>query len=206
MSAPKRIVVGISGASGAIYGVRMLEALRAVPDVETHLIITRGARLTLGLETDRKMKDVLALADVVHWEDDLAASIASGSFRTAGMVVAPCSMKTLAAVAHGMGDNLLTRAADVTLKERPLSGLPQVGLDAPGILQRHIHVNGGIAGQRLLTQVLPWGIVGIEAGDPLQPLGQVGLHPFSHACSENDNVHRQNYKKYKILARTLSIH
>lgn len=112
------LVVGISGASGAIYGVRILQVLRGVSDVETHLVLTRPGELTLALETGLSRAQVEALADCAYPPEDLAAPIASGSFPTRGMVVAPCSARTLAAVAHSAGDNLLTRAADVTLKER----------------------------------------------------------------------------------------
>ncbi len=114
----RRVIVGISGASGAIYGVRALEALRLVPDLETHLVVTQAARRTIALETDHAVKDVEALADVVHAPGDLAASISSGSFRTAGMIVIPCSIRTLAGIASSISDNLLLRAADVVLKER----------------------------------------------------------------------------------------
>ncbi|MCA8927555.1 MAG: UbiX family flavin prenyltransferase [Alphaproteobacteria bacterium] len=112
-----RLVIGISGASGAIYGVRLLQLLQPTP-VETHLVMTRSARITLAHETDFKPADVQALADVSYGPDDIAAAIASGSFRTAGMVVAPCSMRSLAEIAYGMTTHLLTRAADVCLKER----------------------------------------------------------------------------------------
>ncbi|MDR1304374.1 MAG: UbiX family flavin prenyltransferase [Verrucomicrobiales bacterium] len=110
------VIVGISGASGAIYGVRLLATLRRL-GVETHLVISQGARLTLP-ETGLTVGEVEQLATVAHQPDQLAAVIASGSFLTAGMLVAPCSMRTLAAIAHGAPHNLLTRAADVTLKER----------------------------------------------------------------------------------------
>lgn len=114
----RRIVVGISGASGAIFGIRALEMLAATPDVETHLVISSGARTTIAMETDQDADEVAGLADVVHKNSNLAASISSGSFRTDGMLVAPCSMKTLSAIATSYTDNLLARAADVTLKER----------------------------------------------------------------------------------------
>ena len=114
----KRLIVGISGATGAIYGVRMLEVLSKLKDVETHLVMTRAAKMTIQVETPHSIKDVEAMADVVHDINNVGASISSGSFRTAGMVVAPCSMKTLAGIAHGLADNLVTRAADVVLKER----------------------------------------------------------------------------------------
>lgn len=113
----RRLIVGISGATGVVYGVRLLEVLRST-DIETHLVITRPAVRTLRDELDMSVRQVEALADVVHPVTDIGASIASGSFRTLGMVIAPCSMRTLAAIAAGLGDNLLTRAAEVTLKER----------------------------------------------------------------------------------------
>ncbi|MFW8236376.1 UbiX family flavin prenyltransferase, partial [Klebsiella pneumoniae] len=114
----KRLIIGISGASGAIYGVRMLQVLRDVPDIETHLILSQAARQTLAMETDFTVREVQALADVVHDARDIAASISSGSFKTAGMVILPCSMKTLSGIVHSYTDGLLTRAADVVLKER----------------------------------------------------------------------------------------
>ena len=115
---PRRIVVAISGASGSVYGVRLLEALRAAPGIETHLVVSGAGWRNLQLETRLAQDDLRALADFCHPAEDVGASIASGSFRTAGMVVAPCSMRTLAAIAHGLRDNLITRAADVVLKER----------------------------------------------------------------------------------------
>lgn len=115
---PRRIVVAITGATGAVYGVRLLEHLRATPGVETHLVISDAATLTLHQETGLARREVEALAHVVHRNREIGASIASGSFATDGMVIAPCSMKTLAAVAHGLSDNLVARAADVILKER----------------------------------------------------------------------------------------
>ena len=113
-----RLIVGISGASGVIYGIRMLEVLKDQPDVETHLVISNGGKLNISLETDWNVKDVEALADVVHSDQNLAATIASGSFRTGGMVVAPCSMKTLSGIVHSYADTLVVRAADVILKEQ----------------------------------------------------------------------------------------
>jgi flavin prenyltransferase len=112
-----RLIVGISGASGAIYGVRLLELLQQLP-VETHLIISRAAEVTLARETDLKPAEVRARADVVHAIGDIAASISSGSFQTIGMVVAPCSIRTMSEIASGVTTTLLTRAADVVLKER----------------------------------------------------------------------------------------
>ena len=114
---PKRLIVGISGASGIIYGVRLLQALKALP-VETHLVMARTAEVTLAHETKMKVTDVRRLADVAYPIGDLAAAISSGSFRTIGMIVAPCSMRSLGEIAHGITSNLLTRAADVVLKER----------------------------------------------------------------------------------------
>ncbi|MDG5474163.1 UbiX family flavin prenyltransferase [Citrobacter freundii] len=114
----KRLIVGISGASGAIYGVRLMQVLRDVTDVETHLVMSAAARQTLALETDLSVRDVQALANVTHDSRDIAASISSGSFQTAGMVILPCSIKTLSGIVHSYTDGLLTRAADVVLKER----------------------------------------------------------------------------------------
>ena len=114
----RRIVVGMTGASGVVYGIRALELLRDAPDVETHLVVTAAARLTVGLETDRTMEQVEALADVVHPIRDVAAGPASGSFPVAGMLVAPCSIRALSAMANSYASDLLTWAADVTLKER----------------------------------------------------------------------------------------
>ena len=113
-----RLIVGISGASGVIYGIRLLEVLRQRGEVETHLILTKPAERTIAEETDWKIDDVKALAGVVHSPADIGASIASGSFQTMGMVVMPCSIHTTAAIAYCNADNLLTRAADVMLKER----------------------------------------------------------------------------------------
>src|SRR4029450_5936505 len=117
MSEPSRLVVGVSGASGVIYGVRLLQALKDLP-VESHLVMTRTAEVTLAHETRMKVAEVRRLADVVHRIDDLAAAISSGSFRTIGMIVAPCSMRSLAEIGHGITSKLLTRAADVVIKER----------------------------------------------------------------------------------------
>ena len=114
----KQLIVGISGASGAIYGVRLLQVLRDVADVQTHLVMSQAARQTLSLETDFSMRDVQALADVVHDARDIAASISSGSFKTAGMVILPCSIKTLSGIVNSYTDPLVTRAADVGLQER----------------------------------------------------------------------------------------
>jgi 4-hydroxy-3-polyprenylbenzoate decarboxylase len=114
----KRFIVGISGASGSIYGVRLLEMLQQLPHVQTHLVVTEAGHLNLQHELGISKKDVELLADIVHSVRNIGASIASGSFLVDGMVVAPCSMRTLAATANGLSDNLITRAADVMLKER----------------------------------------------------------------------------------------
>lgn len=114
----RRIIVGMSGASGAIYGIRMMEALGAVDDVEVHLIMSPAAGQTIVDETDWKVSKVKALADVVHNHKDIGASLSSGSFRTAGMVVAPCSVKTLSGIVNSYDENLIIRAADVCLKEK----------------------------------------------------------------------------------------
>ena len=116
-SAPRRILVGLSGATGAVYAIALLQRLRVL-EVETHLVVSRSGWLTVAQETGMSKQALRALADVHYSIDDVGASIASGSFRHDGMVVAPCSMRSLAAIAHGFNDNLLTRAADVTLKER----------------------------------------------------------------------------------------
>ncbi|UOD32018.1 UbiX family flavin prenyltransferase [Massilia violaceinigra] len=115
---PRRLVVAITGATGAVYGVRLVQQLAATPGIETHLIVSDAAVLTLHQELGMQRREVEALAHVVHKNRDVGASIASGSFQSDGMVIAPCSMKTLAAVALGLSDNLIARAADVVLKER----------------------------------------------------------------------------------------
>jgi 4-hydroxy-3-polyprenylbenzoate decarboxylase len=115
---PERIVIGMSGSSGSPYGIRLLELLKPLPEYEVHLVMTSAARTNVEVETDRAPADVEALADVVHDPADVGASIASGSFRTIGMIVAPCSMKTLSGIVNCYADNLLLRAADVVLKER----------------------------------------------------------------------------------------
>lgn len=114
----KRIVVGMSGSSGVIYGIRMLEVLAQNPVVETHLILSQAAKMNIGIETEWSVADVEALADEVHNNKNIGASIASGSFKTAGMIVVPCSMKTLSGIANSYAENLIIRAADVMLKER----------------------------------------------------------------------------------------
>lgn len=121
-----RLIVAISGASGVIYGIRLLELLRDVAEVETHLVLSNGGKLNIALETEWDVKAVEGLADVIHSDQNLAASIASGSFQTDGMVIAPCSMKTLSGVVNSYADNLVVRAADVILKERrPLIIVPR---------------------------------------------------------------------------------
>jgi len=113
-----RLIVGLSGSSGLPYGIRLLEVLRKLGSHEVHLVLTDAAKLNISVETDWRVKDVEALADVVHNVMNISASIASGSFRTEGMIVAPCSIRTLSAITHSIADNLLVRAADVSLKER----------------------------------------------------------------------------------------
>jgi 4-hydroxy-3-polyprenylbenzoate decarboxylase len=117
-STPQRLIVAITGATGAVYGVRLLQVLRDVPGMEIHLVVSDAGVLNLHQELDMSRRDVERLAHVVHSVRDVGASIASGSFQSEGMVIAPCSMKTLASVAHGLSENLVTRAADVVLKER----------------------------------------------------------------------------------------
>lgn len=118
MNQKKRLIIGVSGATGAIYGVRMLEILAKVDDVETHLVLSKAGKMTIQVETPYSVKEVEAMADVVHDINNVGASISSGSFRTAGMVIAPCSMKSMGGIAHSLGGDLLVRAADVVLKER----------------------------------------------------------------------------------------
>lgn len=115
---PKRLIVAITGASGATYGVRLLQVLNKMPDIQTHLVVSAAGLLNLKQELDMNLSQLKVLADVTHHVNDIGAAIASGSYQSAGMVVAPCSMRTLAAVAHGLSDNLITRTADVMLKER----------------------------------------------------------------------------------------
>lgn len=117
MKSKRRIIIGISGASGAIYGVRLLQLLKPT-EIETHLVLSKAAEITLGHETDLSLNEVKALADHVHGIKNVAASISSGSFKTEGMIVAPCSIRSLSEIVTGVTSNLLTRAADVILKER----------------------------------------------------------------------------------------
>ena len=118
MNPKKRLIIAMTGATGAVYGVRMLQVLQAQEQWETHLVISSAGLVNLKHEMNLSRSALYALADVSHGIDDIAASISSGGFKTEGMIIAPCSMKTLAAVAHGFGDNLISRAADVVLKER----------------------------------------------------------------------------------------
>ena len=113
-----QLIIGMSGASGVIYGIRLLEVLKPDPEIETHLVMSESAKMNIGLQTNWNANDVKALADHVHSNKDIAANIASGSYRTAGMIVAPCSIKTLSAIANSYADSLLVRAADVVLKEQ----------------------------------------------------------------------------------------
>jgi 4-hydroxy-3-polyprenylbenzoate decarboxylase len=143
----KRLVVGISGASGVIYGIRLLEVLREVDDVETHLVMSSAAAQTIGLETDYQPGEVEEFADVTYRFKDIAAAISSGSFLTMGMIVAPCSMKTLSGIALSYSDNLLLRAADVALKDRrPLVLVPR---------ETPLHLGH----LRLMTQVTEMGAI-----------------------------------------------
>lgn len=114
----RRLIVGLSGATGSIFGIRILEVLKPIDDVETHLVMSKAAKMTLQVETPHSVKEVEEMADVVHDINNVGASIASGSFRTAGMVIAPCSMKSMGGIALSVGGDLLVRAADVILKER----------------------------------------------------------------------------------------
>lgn len=143
----KKLIVGISGASGVIYGIRLLEVLHDVSEVETHLVMSTAGAETIALETDYTVEQVNALATVTYRFRDIAASISSGSFKTAGMVIIPCSMKTLAGIAHSFSDNLLIRAADVVLKER--RRLVIVPRETP------LHIGH----LRLMTQVVEMGAI-----------------------------------------------
>lgn len=113
----RKLIVGLSGSSGVIYGIRLLEVLRDQEDIQTHLVMSGTGKMNIGIETEYSVKEVEAFADVVHRNNDVAATISSGSFHTDGMIVAPCSMKTLSAIVNSYADNLLCRAADVVLKE-----------------------------------------------------------------------------------------
>ncbi|MGW4363951.1 non-oxidative hydroxyarylic acid decarboxylases subunit B [Streptomyces californicus] len=145
-----RLIVGMTGATGAILGVRLLERLAADPAVETHLVLSRWARATIELETGRTARDVAELADAVHNAEDQGAAISSGSFRTDGMVVVPCSMKTLAGIRTGYAEGLVSRAADVVLKEnRPLVLVPR---ETP---LSHIHLENMLALARMGVRIVP---------------------------------------------------
>jgi 4-hydroxy-3-polyprenylbenzoate decarboxylase len=144
-----RLVVGITGASGAIFGVRTLQVLNTLK-VETHLVVSKWARTTIASETPYSIADVESLATAVHHSDNQAAPISSGSFRTDGMLIAPCSMKTLAAIRAGFGDSLISRAADVTLKER--RKLVLVARESP---LSEIHLDNMLALARMGTVILP---------------------------------------------------
>ncbi|MFE7300647.1 non-oxidative hydroxyarylic acid decarboxylases subunit B [Streptomyces sp. NPDC057579] len=145
-----RLIIGMTGATGAILGIRLLQELGRQPDVETHLVMSRWARATIELETDWTAKEVAKLADVVHGSDDQAASISSGSFRTDGMVITPCSAKTLAAIRAGYGSDLIARAADVVLKEQ--RRLVLVARETP---LSTIHLENMLALSRMGVTILP---------------------------------------------------
>lgn len=144
------LVVGITGATGAVIGIRTLERLREVPNVETHLVLSNWGRANVALETDYEVRDVLALADHVHGQGDQAAAIFSGSFRTSGMIVASCSMKSLAGIRTGFADGLIGRAADVTLKER--RRLVLVPRESP---LSEVHLDNMLALSRMGATILP---------------------------------------------------
>ncbi|MFJ5881519.1 non-oxidative hydroxyarylic acid decarboxylases subunit B [Kitasatospora cineracea] len=145
-----RLIVGMTGATGAVLGVRLLERLAARPEVETHLVLSRWARATVELETGRTVRELSALAEAVHGPDDQGAAISSGSFRTDGMVVVPCSMKTLAGIRAGWAEGLIGRAADVVLKERrPLVLVPR---ETP---LSEIHLENMLALARMGVRIVP---------------------------------------------------
>ncbi|SHM59181.1 non-oxidative hydroxyarylic acid decarboxylases subunit B [Streptomyces yunnanensis] len=145
-----RLIVGMTGATGAVLGVRLLQELQERPDVETHLVMSRWARATITMETGWSAQDVAALADVTHSPEDQAASISSGSFRTDGMVILPCSAKTLAAIRAGYGSDLISRAADVVIKEgrRLVLGVRETPLST-------IHLENMLAMSRMGVTILP---------------------------------------------------
>ncbi|WP_433432526.1 non-oxidative hydroxyarylic acid decarboxylases subunit B [Nonomuraea sp. CA-141351] len=145
-----RIIVGMTGATGAVFGVRLLENLRELPKVETHLILSRWARTTIELETGLSVREVSDLADVTHSPEDQGATISSGSFRTDGMIIAPCSMKTLAGIRAGYADGLVARAADVVIKER--RKLVLVPRETP---LSEIHLENMLALTRMGAQMVP---------------------------------------------------
>ena len=145
-----RLIVGMTGATGAVFGIRLLEHLRELPEVETHLVLSRWARTTIELETGRSVREVAELADVMHGPEDQGATISSGSFRTDGMIIAPCSMKTLAAIRVGYADGLVARAADVVLEER--RKLVLVARETP---LSEIHLENMLALTRMGAQMVP---------------------------------------------------
>ncbi|MFK8843661.1 non-oxidative hydroxyarylic acid decarboxylases subunit B [Streptomyces sp. Ac-502] len=145
-----RLIIGMTGATGAVFGVRLLENLQQLPEVETHLVCSRWARSTIELETGRSAREIAALADHVHAPEDQGAPIASGSFRVDGMVIVPCSMKTLAGIRTGYADGLVARAADVVLKER--RRLVLVPRETP---LSEIHLENMLALARMGAQIVP---------------------------------------------------
>ncbi|WP_432044998.1 non-oxidative hydroxyarylic acid decarboxylases subunit B [Streptomyces asiaticus] len=145
-----RLIVGMTGATGAVFGVRLLETLAELPEVETHLVLSRWARTTIELETGRSAREVAGLADVTHSPEDQGATISSGSFRTEGMIIAPCSMKTLAGIRAGYADGLVGRAADVVLKER--RRLVLVPRETP---LSEIHLENMLALSRMGVRMVP---------------------------------------------------
>jgi flavin prenyltransferase len=146
----RRIIVGMTGASGSVFGIELLHQLRQFPDVQTHLVMSRWARATIHLETGLSARDVADSADVVYSWDDQAAAISSGSFRVEGMVIAPCSMKTLAGIRMGYADGLIARAADVTLKER--RRLVLVPRETP---LSEVHLDNMLALARMGASIVP---------------------------------------------------
>lgn len=178
----RELIVGISGASGAIYGIRLLEALREVDDLRTHLIISSAAKSTIELETDFSVTQVAALADETYSFRDVAARISSGSFKTAGMVIIPCSMRSLAGVTYSYSDNLLLRAADVTLKDNRQLVL--------AVRETPIHLGHA----RLIVQA-------IEMGAQIMPL----MPAFYHQPKTIDDLVNQSVNRVAdLLGVTLS--
>ena len=180
----QRLIVGISGASGVIYGIRLLQVLRDMPEIETHLVMTKAAKLTAEYEVDMSAKEIEALADVVHNNTNVGASISSGTFKTMGMAVIPCSIKSLSGIANAFHENLLIRAADVVLKER--RRLVVVPRETP-LTRTHLE---------LMIRL-------IDSGGIMVPSHAGVLHP-----SQNRGRHRQSHRRQSagpVRHRTRSI-
>lgn len=185
----KRLIIGVSGASGVPIAIACLEECRAYDEVETHLIITRGAEITLAHESDRTFEEVLALADIVYDKDNIGACPASGSYQTCGMLVVPCSMKTLAGIQSGYSDNLLLRAADVTIKEqRPLVLAVRESPFSPVHL-RNMSELSMIPNVRIMPPIIPYYNHPKSVEDITRGIAARLLEPFG---IQSDNLKRWN--------------